>query len=117
MPSFQVLEPLKYDGKRYAPGQTITLDERTAAELRPYGVIGGTFAPAAPAPQGPPVGGAGGEGTPLPETFPGREPLEAAGIRFVEQLADKAADDLTQIKGIGPATAKAILAARDELKA
>lgn len=108
MPAYQVLEPIKYDGKRYAPGQTITLDERTAAELRPYGVLGGT---SAPAPQGPAAGG-GAEGTPLPETFPGREPLEAAGITFVEELADKTAEELTQIKGIGPATAKAILAAR-----
>ena len=112
-PSYQVLEPIKYNGQRYAPGQTIMLDARTAAELRPYGVIGGQVAGTSTSTRV----DVSNDGTLLPENFPGREQLEAADIRFVEQLADKAADALTLIKGIGPATAKAILVARDELKA
>lgn len=46
--------------------------------------------------------------TALPEDLPGREALIAAGIEHVEAIAG--AGDLTKIKGIGKATAKAIAA-------
>lgn len=47
----------------------------------------------------------------LPEDFPGREALEGAGLTTLEALKGKSAEELTAIKGVGPATAEKILAA------
>lgn len=44
------------------------------------------------------------------DDFPGALSLRAAEITKLSQLANKAEADLTQIKGIGAATAKQILA-------
>lgn len=58
--------------------------------------------------------GAGDEGadtdpdeTPLPDDFPGREELAAAGVRSIEAVLELS-DELEQINGIGPATARDI---------
>ena len=45
--------------------------------------------------------------TPLPEDFPGREELVAAGVTSIEAALERT-DTLVDIDGIGPATAKAI---------
>lgn len=45
----------------------------------------------------------------LPEDFPGRESLIAAGFLTWGSLVDKTDEELQEVKGIGPATAKAIL--------
>lgn len=45
----------------------------------------------------------------LPPDFPGREALIAAGLLTWESLVDKTAEQLQEIKGIGPATATSIL--------
>lgn len=49
----------------------------------------------------------------LPEDFPGREKLEAAGITSYGKLRDYEGE-LTEIDGIGPATAEKIQAALDD---
>ena len=58
--------------------------------------------------------------TPLPDDFPGRDKLVAFEITHVEQLTDSAvplnAEALRRIKGIGKATAAAILAAIEDLE-
>lgn len=46
---------------------------------------------------------------PLPEGFPGRRYLVAAGYTTYESLSGQTQDDLVAIKGIGEATAEAIL--------
>lgn len=48
-------------------------------------------------------------GTPLPEDFPGRAALEAAGIDTLEAVP-RDGDDLVAISGIGKVTAGQILA-------
>lgn len=53
----------------------------------------------------------GEEGTELPVDFPGKLALEQAGITTYEQV--RAVDDLTQITGIGAATAAKIEEALD----
>lgn len=47
-------------------------------------------------------------GTPLPEDFPGGEELRAEGFTTVEQVKALSVDELDAVRGIGPATAKAI---------
>lgn len=54
-------------------------------------------------------------GHPIPSDFPGALSLAAAGITDLSQLDGKAEADLTAIKGIGNATAKAILEAHAKL--
>ncbi len=49
---------------------------------------------------------------PLPDDFPGRDKLEDAGIRTYAQLRD--AGDVTELPGIGDATAKKIADAMTE---
>jgi hypothetical protein len=44
----------------------------------------------------------------LPEDFPGREVLIENGVTTWEALVDKTDEELLALKGIGPATAKAI---------
>lgn len=108
MPRFTVLAPIEHDGKRYRTGQSISLTEDQAEELSPYKVIGSAGAAATPAaPDADP--------TPLPEDFPARQALEAAGRATVESLAGLTVENLTAVKGVGEATAKQILAARDAL--
>lgn len=115
--NYTVLEPLEHDGKRYKIGQPITLDERTAAELRPLKVIGPAGAepwpevPLAftlPTPSDP---------MPLPDDFPGRAALVLAGRTTFESLAGLVVENLTAIKSIGESTAQAIIAARDARQA
>lgn len=60
-------------------------------------------APAQPVPEAPP---APGPVSKLPENLPGRPALEAAGLLTLEAVTSH--EDLTQIKGIGKATAVAI---------
>lgn len=48
-------------------------------------------------------------GTPLPDSFPGRRYLLEAGLSTYEALAGLTQDDLVALKGIGEATAEAIL--------
>lgn len=50
---------------------------------------------------------------PLPEDFPGRKELAAAGISHVENVP-RDEDGLTAVRGIGPATAAEILEALAE---
>ncbi len=38
--SYEVLKPLRHDGDPYAPGDTVTLTDDQAAELRALGVVG-----------------------------------------------------------------------------
>jgi len=52
--------------------------------------------------------------TPLPEDFPGRDALVAAGRGCLEDLKGASLEELTQIKGIGKKTAEKILAALEE---
>lgn len=47
--------------------------------------------------------------TPLPPSFPGRKHLVAAGYNTYASLSGHSRDDLVAIKGIGEATADAIL--------
>jgi predicted flap endonuclease-1-like 5' DNA nuclease len=49
--------------------------------------------------------------TPLPEDFPGRGALLAAGYATLESLRDLSEADLIAIKGIGPKLAQQILQA------
>lgn len=65
----------------------------------------------APAPPLPDAAPTAPTSTPLDATFPGFEPLTAAGYKFAEDLAGKTKDELTTIAGIGKATADKILAA------
>ena len=48
------------------------------------------------------------EATPLPEDFPGRDALIAAGYTVLEMVPRKG-KDLTAVSGIGPVTANQIL--------
>ena len=50
-------------------------------------------------------------GTPLPEDFPGRAALQAAGYTTLEALRGLTQEELAAIKGIGPKLAQRILAA------
>ncbi len=49
--------------------------------------------------------------TPLPEDFPGREALVAAGRECLEDVRGATLKELVDIKGIGKKTAEKILAA------
>ena len=51
-------------------------------------------------------------GTPLPEGFPGRDLLVAAGLLSMESIAGKSTDELQAIPGVGKATATKILDAQ-----
>lgn len=114
MPRYQVIEPILHDGHHYHPGQTIELSIADANELRAHKALGpilqggGWELPAAAAPFAPPA-----EPTPLPDDFPGRAALVAAGRVTVESLAGLTAENLTAIRSIGDSTATAILTARD----
>lgn len=46
--------------------------------------------------------------TPLPDDYPGKDALEAAGVVYVESVP-KTGNELTAISGIGSATANKIL--------
>lgn len=64
----------------------------------------------APAAEGAPVGDdPAGPETPLPAGFPGLKHLMAAGYTTYSSLSGHSRDDLVAIKGIGEATADAIL--------
>lgn len=54
------------------------------------------------------------QGTELPEQFPGRDELVGAGVLTIEAVVEKL-ESIEDIDGIGPATAKDIAAALDEL--
>lgn len=47
----------------------------------------------------------------LPEDFPAKELLEEAGYDSIEKISEATAKDLTEIKGIGKATAEDIFEA------
>lgn len=40
MPTYCVKEPLKHDGKTYAPGETVDMEAKAARELLTLGVLG-----------------------------------------------------------------------------
>lgn len=94
--------------------------------VSPLVTTGAPVAPVAPAglPPGLAVGGAAtgtvttapaglpvapADGSDLPPDFPGRLPLIEAGYSTWASVVGKSADELQAIKGIGPATAEAIL--------
>lgn len=47
---------------------------------------------------------------PMPEGFPGKSALEAAGVKSVEELRGKSEAELQEFDGVGPATAAEIIA-------
>jgi hypothetical protein len=51
-------------------------------------------------------------GTPIPDDFPGRRVLQAAGIRTLEDL--RALRDLESVRGVGPKLAAAIERAMEQ---
>lgn len=65
-------------------------------------------APSTPPPGDPQPGGAGGV---LPEDFPGRAALVAAGLGTTEAVRAKSREELITLKGIGEKTADEIAAA------
>lgn len=99
MRKYKVHRPLKANGGRHAPGAEVQLHRHQADELVKSGVVS-------------PVGGDDqAEGTPLPEDFPGKLPLEEAGVSTVEELREMTSEEIGGIKGIGRATVEKIEAA------
>ncbi|HEV8655638.1 MAG TPA: helix-hairpin-helix domain-containing protein [Candidatus Limnocylindria bacterium] len=92
------VERIQYAPDQFAePGDTFETTEESAAQLLELGhATKGTAAS---------TGGTAKSG-PLPDDFPGRDKLADAGIRTYAQLRD--AGDVTEIPGIGEATAKKI---------
>ena len=80
-------------GKYYGPGKGIEVPLSVARSLGKVPAPETTAAQAAPAPVG--------DG--LPDDFPGRAQLVAAGLDTMSAV--RAHEDLTQVEGIGPATA------------
>lgn len=97
------------DKNAYGPGDTVVLDEAEAKRLFSLGVAAKKGSEEAQA--------AKRIADQIPATFPGAKALAEAGIETFSAIADMSEAELVALKGIGEATAKAILEALEAREA
>jgi predicted flap endonuclease-1-like 5' DNA nuclease len=90
-----MLTQTRWKGQSLRKGDVVAVDDVTAERWQRFGI-------AKPARE------KNSMSTPLPKDFPAADLLNAAGYSTLEQLQSASDDDLTAIRGIGAATAKAI---------
>lgn len=102
MPTMKLQRRVRWQGTRREAGETVEVDDLTAARWQGVGLAFATSA------RGRDAATTATEPATdlLPDDFPGRAALQRAGITRLSQAREHA--DLTEIDGIGDATAEQI---------